>query len=30
LGIGINDTIRIEFQPKGSVASLSELFWRLR
>ena len=26
LGIGINDTIRIEFQPKGSVASLEELF----
>ena len=26
LGIGINDTIRVEFQPKGSVNSLEELF----
>ena len=26
LGIGINDTIRVEFQPKGSVNSLDELF----
>lgn len=26
LGIGVNDAVRIEFQPKGSVASLNELF----